>query len=157
MNREHNYSLTVHWTGNSGKGTSGYKEFERSHVISTTNKPDILGSSDPAFRGDPFKYNPEELLIASISACHMLWYLHLCSEAGIIITGYSDKPTGIMIETKDGNGRFKEVSLNPAITISESSMIPKASKLHQRANELCFIANSLTFKVYHNPDFIVEK
>lgn len=156
MKRQHNYSATIKWTGNKGKGTSNYKEFERSHIISINNKPNILCSSDPAFLGDKTKYNPEELLLASLSSCHMLWYLHLCSESNIIVTKYVDNPTGIMIEKLNGSGYFSEVSLNPTIIVTENSMIEKAIELHKKANELCFIANSVNFKVFHNPNCSTE-
>src|SRR5688500_3083851 len=104
MAKEHVYTLTIAWTGNSGTGTSGYRTYERSHRISATNKPEILASSDPAFRGDKQKYNPEELLVASLSSCHMLWFLHLCADQGIIVTDYIDNPSGVMVETADGGG-----------------------------------------------------
>lgn len=151
MNGQHNYSLTVKWTGNTGTGTSNYKEFERSHSIFVANKTEILGSSDPAFRGDKTKHNPEDLLLASISSCHMLWYLHLCAMAGIIVTDYIDNATGIMIETANGGGKFTEATLNPIVTITDISMTERANELHKKANELCFVANSLNFPVYHKP------
>jgi len=150
MKKQHNYTTTIKWTGNKGTGTSNYREFERSHIVSVNSKPDISCSSDPAFRGDKTKYNPEELLVASLSSCHMLWYLHLCSEAGIIVTHYIDNATGTMIETSNGGGRFTEVILNPIVTVKESSMIEKANELHKKANALCFIANSVNFKVEHH-------
>lgn len=151
MNGQHNYSLTVKWTGNTGTGTSNYKEFERNHSIFVANKTEILGSSDPAFRGDKTKHNPEDLLLASISCCHMLWYLHLCTTVGIIVTDYIDNATGIMIETANGGGKFTEVTLNQIVTITDISMIEKANELHKKANELCFVANSLNFPVLHKP------
>lgn len=151
MNGQHNYHLTVKWTGNTGTGTSNYKEFERSHTIIIENKLEILGSSDPAFRGDKTKHNPEDLLLASISACHMLWYLHLCAVAGIIVTDYIDHATGIMVETSHGGGKFTEATLNPIVTIKDISMTEKANELHKKANALCFVANSLNFPVYHKP------
>lgn len=157
MKRQHNYSATIKWTGNKGKGTSNYKEFERSHIISINNKPTILCSSDPAFLGDKTKYNPEELLLTSLSSCHMLWYLHLCSESNIIVTNYIDNPTGIMIEKPNGSGYFSEVCLNPMIIVTENSMVEKAIEIHKKANELCFIANSVNFKVFHNPSFSTEE
>lgn len=149
MSAQHNYQLTVTWTGNTGTGTSGYRAFERSHTIQAENKPEIAGSSDPAFRGDKSCYNPEELLLASLSSCHMLWYLHLCSEAGIIVTGYADHATGIMTETENGSGQFTEVTLHPEVTISDSAMAGKANGLHKKANEMCFIARSVNFPVRH--------
>ena len=154
MTKQHNYSLTTKWTGNTGTGTSNYVAFERSHIIIVENKIEILGSSDPAFRGDKTKHNPEDLLLASISSCHMLWYLHLCATAEIIVTDYIDNATGIMVETSNGGGKFTEVTLNPLITISDILMTEKAIELHNRANELCFVANSLNFPVYHRPTCI---
>ena len=151
MSGQHNYKLTVKWTGNNGKGTSSYREFERSHSILVEKKVEILGSSDPAFRGDKTKHNPEDLLIASVSSCHMLWYLHLCALAGVIVTDYIDNATGIMIETSNGGGKFTEITLHPTVTITNSSMIEKANELHKKANELCFVANSLNFPVHHKP------
>jgi organic hydroperoxide reductase OsmC/OhrA len=151
MNGQHQYQLTIEWTGNTGTGTSNYRAYERSHEIIADNKPTILASSDPAFRGDKTRYNPEELLVASLSSCHMLWYLHLCSEAGVIVTDYKDNATGTMMETANGGGCFSEVMLNPLVTVTEISMIEKANALHVKANELCFIARSVNFKVSHNP------
>ena len=151
MNGQHNYNLTVKWTGNKGTGTSGYKAFERSHIIIVNNKAELLGSSDPAFRGDKTKHNPEELLVASLSSCHMLWYLHLYAEAGVIVVDYVDNATGIMMETSNGGGHFTEVTLNPIVIVTENSMVEKANKLHKKANELCFIANSVNFPIHHKP------
>lgn len=151
MKGQHQYKLTITWTGNTGTGTSAYREYERSHIISADNKTDILASSDPAFRGDKSKHNPEELFLASISSCHMLWYLHLCAEAGIIVTEYVDSAEGIMTETPDGGGKFTEVTLYPIVTISDISKKELAEQLHHNANKLCFIANSLNFTVQHKP------
>lgn len=149
MNKEHFYSLTLRWTGNSGTGTASYHSYERSHIISADNKPDILASSDPSFRGDNTKYNPEELLVASLSRCHMLWFLHLCAESGIVVLDYTDNPTGVMTEAENGAGKFKEVTLAPIVTVKDPNSIDKLERLHKKANELCFIANSVNFKVKH--------
>jgi organic hydroperoxide reductase OsmC/OhrA len=151
MNGQHHYQATIKWTGNKGTGTDNYRNYERSHEIEISNKTTILGSSDPAFRGDNSKHNPEDLLVSSLSSCHMLWYLHLCSEAKVIVTDYVDSATGIMIETSNGGGQFTEVTLNPIVTVLEENMIDKANELHKKANELCFIANSVNFPVRHNP------
>jgi len=155
MNREHKYTLSVKWTGNEGEGTTGYTAYGREYTIFGDEKPEILGSADPAFRGEQTKYNPEEFLLASLSTCHMLWYLHLCADAGIIVVGYEDKPTGIMAEKEGGGGCFKEVTLYPEITISGSFMEAKAIELHNKANKFCFIANSVNFPVWHRPVFRV--
>lgn len=157
MEKQHTYQTTIQWAGNSGKGTTGYRDYERSYAISAEGKPVISGSSDPAFRGDKSKYNPEDLLLASIASCHMLWYLHLCSEVGVIVVDYTDHATGLMVETPDGGGRFSAVTLYPVVTVTESSMVDKANQLHHKANELCFIANSLNFKVDHQPTCLVKQ
>ncbi len=154
--KNHHYKTTIEWTGNKGTGTSGYRNYERSHTISAENKTVIEGSSDPAFRGDKTKHNPEDLFLSSLSSYHMLWYLHFCSEAGIIVTHYIDEATGIMEETATGSGRFTEITLNPTVTVSNASMVEKAKELHHKANEFCFIANSVNFKVKHIPTVLVK-
>jgi len=151
MERKHQYTLTVQWTGNNGTGTLTYRGYERSHKIISENKDDILCSSDPVFRGDKTKYNPEELFVAALSSCHMLSYLHLCADSGVVVVDYVDNPSGIMIESPDGSGHFTEVTLQPVVTVTESSMFVKANELHKKANELCYIANSCNFKVHHKP------
>jgi organic hydroperoxide reductase OsmC/OhrA len=154
--KSHTYKTTVKWTGNAGSGTSNYHDYDRSHTISIVNKSDIFGSSDTAFRGDKTKHNPEELFISSLASCHMLWYLHLCSQAGVIVTDYTDNAIGTMIETKNGGGQFKVVTLNPVVTVFDKNMIEKANQLHKKANTLCFVANSVNFPVNHNPTVIVR-
>jgi organic hydroperoxide reductase OsmC/OhrA len=151
MTKIHEYSLQIKWTGNKGVGTSNYIAYDRSYIISTQNKIDILGSADAPFRGDISKHNPEDLLLASLSSCHMLWYFHLCADAGVIVTNYEDNPTGILLQNNTGSGSFSEVILNPIVTVSNKSMIEKAISLHEKANEFCFIANSVNFDVKHNP------
>jgi organic hydroperoxide reductase OsmC/OhrA len=154
MNTIHNYKLSVKWTGNQGTGTSDYKDFERSYSIQIENKADILGSADAEFRGDKTKHNPEELLLASVSSCHMLWYLHLCAENNIIVTDYIDNATAILEETTNGNGKFASITLNPTVTITDKIMVDQAKELHKKANEFCFVANSLNIKVDHQPIII---
>ncbi len=149
MIRQYHYRIVTAWTGNQGTGTSGYRDYNRNHVITVENKADILGSSDPAFRGDPTRYNPEELLVSSISGCHMLWYLHLCAEAGVVVTDYVDHATGTMEETADGGGRFIEVTLHPMVTVTDVSMVEKAEALHSEVGRYCFIARSVNFPIAH--------
>lgn len=151
MDKQHHYELTVEWTGNTGSGTSGYRQYERSHAIRAAQKPALLASSDPAFRGDPTRYNPEVLLLASLSSCHMLWYLHLCAEAGITVVAYTDAATGTMEETAAGGGRFCQVTLHPRVAVLHEAMVEKAVSLHQTAQARCFIANSVNFPVHHRP------
>ncbi|MGA3044823.1 MAG: OsmC family protein [Bryobacteraceae bacterium] len=153
MARKHHYAVTVEWTGNTGTGTSGYRDYQRRYEISAgTLKPPIPGSSDPTFRGDPARWNPEELLVASVSACHKLWYLHLCAEAGIVVVAYVDHAAGVMQETPDGSGSFTRVILRPKITLTAGSDMAKARELHHAAHAKCFIANSVNFPVQHEPE-----
>jgi organic hydroperoxide reductase OsmC/OhrA len=151
--KHHHYSTRVRWTGNTGAGTSDYRAYERSHDITADGKPTIAGSSDPAFRGDASQYNPEELLVSSLSACHMLWYLHLCADAGVVVTDYSDEARGAMEETTSG-GRFTLVILQPHVTVASPDMIEKASQLHTSAHTNCFIANSVNFEVRVEPEIV---
>lgn len=157
MHKEHHYTLTVKWTGNNGTGTSHSTHYERAHTLSVQGKPDLLCSSDPAFRGDKTKYNPEDLFLASVAECHMLWYLHICADAGVIVVDYTDNPTGVMVEASaEGRGRFIAMTLNPQVVVAEASMIAKANELHDKAREMCFIANSANFPIGHKPVCIVQ-
>lgn len=151
MARTHHYAVELTWTGNTGTGTSGYRDFSRDHELAAPGKPTLPGSSDPAFRGDPSRYNPEELLVGALAQCHMLWFLHLAASAGVVVTGYTDRPEGTMAEGADGGGEFTEVVLRPAVTVTEPGMVDAAAGLHERANELCFIARSVNFPVRHEP------
>ena len=156
MERTHEYNVGITWTGNSGAGTKDYRSYERSHSIHIHGKEVINGSSDAAFRGDKTKHTPEDLFVASISACHMLWYLHLCAEAGVNVIAYEDNAFAIMTEMSDGAGQFTEVILRPRVTVTGISMIEAAQAQHKKANELCFIARSLNFQVKHEPTIVVE-
>ena len=144
--KEHTYTINLKWTGNLGKGTEQYTAYSRNHEIQAVGKPLILGSADPSFRGDPQKYNPEDLFVSTLSSCHMLWYLHLCTVNKITVVSYEDNPKGIMIEEENGSGRFKKVTLFPRVVIKEDK-ITLAEKLHHQAHEYCFIANSVNFEV----------
>jgi len=152
--KTHYYRSNITWTGNLGEGTRGYQAYSRSHRIGIPGKPDIEGSADPSFRGDPEKHNPEELFLSSIAACHMLWYLHLCSDSGITVVNYSDEADAVMVEEKGGKGRFQSVTLNPVVTILNKKNRDKAFSLHKKANEMCFIANSCNFPITHQPRVI---
>lgn len=147
--REHHYQVKIEWTGNKGRGTESYKAYSRDYDISEGKKQSIAGSSDPAFLGDATRWNPEDLLVASASACHQLWYLHLCAEAGIGVDSYIDKAEGVMTEGE--KGCFTSITLKPDIAIRTGDDIQLAKELHHRAHELCFIANSLNFPVLCEP------
>jgi len=154
--KNHKYKIKVEWTGNEGNGTLNYKSYNRNHKISSEGKYDeINGSSDPSFLGDKSKYNPEDLFISSVSACHMLWYLHLCSVNKIVVTEYIDNASGIMKETENGSGKFTEVTLNPTVKITNVELIEKANELHFEANKMCFIANSCNFEIKHKTKTIL--
>lgn len=151
MSRTHAYEMAVEWTGNTGAGTAGYGRYERSHALRAPGKPPIAGSSDPAFRGDASRYNPEELLLGAISACHMLWFLHLCAEAGVVVLAYTDRATAVMQETPEGGGRFTEAVLHPSVLVADAASIPATAALHEEAHRRCYIAASLNFPVRHRP------
>jgi organic hydroperoxide reductase OsmC/OhrA len=150
--KHHHYEVQVDWTGNDGEGTKSYKSYRRDHSIRTAGKLEIAGSSDPSFRGDPSRYNPEELLVASLSACHMLWYLHLCAVNHVIVEEYRDAAFGLMEENSDGSGEFVQVVLKPAVKISSGSDRAKALALHHEAHRFCFIARSVKFPVEVVPE-----
>jgi organic hydroperoxide reductase OsmC/OhrA len=145
----HTYDTVVTWTGDRGTGTSHYSAYDRTHEITADGTPMIAGSADPAFRGDPSRWNPEQLLVASLSQCHMLWYLHLAAVAGVVVTGYVDRAVGTMAEQPDGVGQFVEVVLRPTVTVTEPTMTEHAMQLHERAHQMCFISRSVNFPVRH--------
>ena len=140
MARPHRFQVELQWTGNLGSGTSDYGAYSRNHEIFGASKvARIPGSSDPVYRGDGTHYNPEELLVASLSSCHLLWVLHLCADAGIVVTNYTDSPSGTMIENEDGSGEFTDVTLKPRMTITDRSRMTEALRppplLHRAVRE----------------------
>jgi organic hydroperoxide reductase OsmC/OhrA len=149
--RIHGYDVSVAWTGNGGTGTSGYRAYSRDHDVRAEGRPVIAGSSDPLFRGDPARWNPELELTAALSQCHMLWYLHLCALVGVIVVSYVDDAHGSMAENDDGGGQFAEVVLRPRVTVASPEMIEAAVGLHEEAHAKCFIANSVNFPVRLQP------
>ena len=152
MDRKHHYHMVNRWTGNLGTGTSAYTAYSRAHELSGTGKAAAIpGSSDPAFRGDRTRYNPEELLLGALSACHMLWVLHLCADAGITVTEYQDQAWGEMAEHEDGSGEFTRVVLAPRMSIAEPERIDEAVAIHHRASAVCALARSMKFPVEHQP------
>jgi len=154
----HKFQAVTRWTGNTGAGTASYAGYSRNHECGAPGKSNtIAGSSSALYRGDGTRYNPEELLVASISSCHMLWMLHLCADAGIVITAYSDEAEGEMRENADGSGEFTRVLLRPRMTITNAARTADAMALHDRARELCFIARSVNFPVEHDPVVEVAK
>lgn len=149
--KHHHYPVHMKWTGNTGTGTRDYRGYERAHEYSVPGKPVIPGSSDPAFRGDAARYNPEELLVMSLSSCHMLWFLHLAAVAGVVVTAYEDDASGTMVATADTGGRFVEVVLRPKVVFENEGDRSRGAELHERAHHLCFVANSVNFPVRCEP------
>jgi organic hydroperoxide reductase OsmC/OhrA len=154
MSHTHEFRAVTTWTGNRGTGTSHYREYGREHVIRMEGRPELLGSSAPAFRGDPSRHNPEDLLVAALAACHMLWYLHFCAVNQVIVEEYEDHSHGVMVTEKDGNGRFTEVTLRPRVVIRAGSDAGKARELHHDAHRFCFISNSVNFPVTCEPEIV---
>jgi organic hydroperoxide reductase OsmC/OhrA len=158
MAERHAYEIVTRWTGNLGTGTSDYRAYSRNHELQGMGKAgSIPGSSDRAFRGDSTRYNPEELLVAALSACHLLTYLHLCADAGVVVVEYVDAAQGSMVVEPDGSGRMTEVVLRPRVTITRADQHEVAVRLHQEAHRLCFIANSVSFPVTHQAHVEVAK
>jgi organic hydroperoxide reductase OsmC/OhrA len=154
MKGEHQYDVEVNWEGYLGAGTPDYKCYGRDHRISAAGKADIAGSADPAFRGDAARWNPEDLLVASVSACHKLWYLHLCATSGISVLAYQDNAVGIMREDAQRGGFFTSVTLRPRVTVRDGDDLQLAQQLHEKAHHLCFIANSVNFPIECQPQAV---
>ncbi len=152
---EHRYALTSTWTGNRGGGTTGYRDYDRAVEIAIDGKPTLLASSDKPFRGDRSRWNPEDLLVAALSECHLLSYLHACVTAGVVVTAYRDEASGLMVEDGRGGGAFREVVLRPQVTVADAAMVDAATAAHAQAREWCFIANSVNFPVRHEPTITV--
>ncbi len=147
----HQYTQTIKWTGNRGEGTLNYSSYDRNYTIEIDGKDNQFGSADPLFRGDGAKINPEDMLLSALSSCHMLWFLHLCADAGITVMSYTDTPVGIMEENPGNGGRFTKVILNPVVTITEAGRESEANSLHEAAGKKCFITNSCSFPVAYSP------
>lgn len=154
--KQHSYAVNMRWTGNTGQGTRDYRGYERAHEYSIDGKPVILGSSDPAFRGDRTRHNPEELLVMALSSCHLLSYLHLCAINKVVVVDYADDAVGTMVESVEKGGQFTEVVLRPTVTIAAGSDAALAESLHEKAHHFCFIANSVNFPVRCEPRTLVE-
>ncbi len=153
MELDHHYRVSTVWQGNLGTGTSGYRHYSRANEVTAAGKlHPIAGSSDRPFHGDPERWNPEELLLAALSQCHLLSYLHVATRHGIVVTAYSDEAVGTMHQVGDG-GAFSEAVLRPVVTISAGD--PEVARtIHAEAARLCFIASSVNFPVRHEPTIL---
>lgn len=151
MGALHTYSVRVDWTGASDVGTESYTGYSRDHIVYIGDKPPLPGSADPAFRGDADRYSPEELFVAALSQCHMLWFLHRAAVAGVVVTGYADRATGTMRVETAGSGQFTAVTLHPKVRVRDAVDEEQIADLHQQAHDHCFIARSVNFPVRHSP------
>lgn len=152
--REHGYVLELEWRGDH---TRTYESYTREHIVRVQGKPEITATADPLFRGDAALHNPEDLLLAALSGCHLLTYLALCARARIDVRSYRDKATGTVVFTPDGGGHFSEVVLHPEVMVAEETMCAKAIELHTAAHKYCFIANSVNFPVRCEPVVRVQR
>ena len=157
MNKVHQYDTIVTWKGNLGNGTDTYRTYSRDHEITINGKHALFGSSDSAFRGDPSRHTPEDLLVSSIAGCHLLWYLHLCAVNGVLVLAYADHAHGRMQENEDGSGQFTAVTLKPRVAVAAKSMTEKARTLHTDAHRMCFIARSVNFPVTVIPEIVWDE
>jgi organic hydroperoxide reductase OsmC/OhrA len=153
MSAQHGYQVTVRWTGAGAQGTASYRSYSRDHDVELAGRPALPGSADPAFLGDPSRYSPEELFVASLSQCHMLWFLHLASAAGVVVRGYEDDATGSMRVESGGEGQFTDVTLHPRVVVDSGPGTDSVSlaELHHRAHDHCFLARSVNFRVLVEP------
>ena len=149
----HEYTSRVIWTGNRGEGTAHYRAYDRTWDIAVPGKPVVQCSNDPLLGGDPAKMNPEDLLLSALSACHMLWYLHYASDAGLRVLAYEDSPTGTGEIGPGGAGRFTKARLHPRVTLPNGSDLVAAEAIHHRIHQVCFIARSVNFPVDYAPVF----
>ena len=156
MPQRHRYKTRTDWTGDQGSGTTNYRSYRRCYETTASGRPALLGSSDPSFRGDADRWNPELLLVAALSQCHLLWYLHLCSTSGVVVTGYVDDAEGAMVESEEGGGHFEQVVLRPIVTVARADMADRARELHGEASARCFIARSVNFPVRHEPEIVID-
>jgi organic hydroperoxide reductase OsmC/OhrA len=147
---EYIYRLETVWVGAAKTTSFTYESYSREYQINIAGKTSLIASADPHFRGDSHLYNPEDLLVASLSGCHMLSYLALCSRSRIKIFAYRDNAVGKMTK-RDGKIGFLEVILYPQVQIESADSLDKAIKLHQQAHRECFIANSVNFPVLNRP------
>lgn len=154
---EHRYQLALRWTGNQGQGTVDYRSYARRFELTGNGKPALVGSADPAFRGDADRYNPEEMLIGALSACHLLSYLHVCAKASVCVLHYQDNPEGVLTVERGGIGRMREVTLHPKVTVRDPATIETAMGLHAEAHRECFIANSVNFEVRYEPAVVAHR
>ena len=149
----HDFTTVIAWTGDRGEGTRSYRGYDRTWDIAVPGRAPVHCSNDPMLGGDPSRMNPEDLLLSALSACHMLWYLHLASEAGVVVHAYRDEPVGHGESEPSGAGRFVAATLRPRITLAPGTDIEVADALHGRIGAVCFIARSVAFPVHHEASY----
>lgn len=157
MSSEHHYSVDVLWRGNLGQGTTDYTSYSRAHEVRSASAPMLSGSADPAYRGEPDRWNPEQLLVVSLSQCHMLWVLSLASQSDIVIVAYRDHAQGVLRVNEDGSGQLSHVTLRPEVVVADPEMVDLVRGVHRRAHRLCFIARSVNFEVLVEPTTLADR
>jgi organic hydroperoxide reductase OsmC/OhrA len=155
MSREHAYAAHLVWEGNTGEGTATYAGYGRGYRVSVDGKPALEGSAAAAFRGDPARHDPEDLLLAAVSSCQMLSYLALCARGGVRVVAYEDRAEGMLVLEPDGGGQFATIVLHPVVTVADAEQVDDALRLHERAHALCFIARSCSVPIHHQPEIRV--
>lgn len=154
MSKTQNYKLDLSWKGNRGAGTMTYTSYDRDFTAQKESRPAILGSSHPAFRGNSDRYCPEELLLASLSSCHMLWYLNMCASHDVVVLEYTDQPVMEMEVKEFGNGDIRSATLSPVVRIASDDQREQALAMHQKAHQSCFIAKGVNFDIILNPTIV---
>jgi len=157
MTKENQFTSNIVWTGNTGEGTKSYRAYRRTWNVEIPGKPVISCSNDPELGGDPTLMNPEDMLLSALSACHMLWFLHLASTAGIVVTGYRDQPLGIGESSPNGAGRFVRATLKPKIAVAAGTDLERADAIHHEIHKYCFIARSVSFPVTVSAEFEIAR
>jgi organic hydroperoxide reductase OsmC/OhrA len=147
MKHAGDYAASVIWTGNLGEGTASYTAYGRDFTVVVPGKPELYGSADAAYRGSSDRHNPEELFLASLAACQMLFYLSLCGQHGIRVLSYESRAAGGLTPLENGGGRFEGIALTPVVTVAGGTDTELAIRLHDRAHERCFIANSCSVPI----------
>lgn len=154
MSKTQNYKLDLSWQGNHGAGTMTHTSYDRNFTTHEGSRPPVLGSSHPAFRGNSERYCPEELLLASLSSCHMLWYLHMCAAHEVVVLEYHDHPVMEMEVKEFGNGDIRSATLSPVVRIASEDQREQAMAMHQRAHQSCFIAKAVNFEIILKPKIV---
>jgi len=150
MPKPHEFTCRLRWTGAASGPTTNYRTYSRALVVEVPGKPAMAVSAAPPFLGDGAVHNPEDLLMAALSACHCLSYLALAARHGVEVVDYTDEANGIM-EFDGKTYHFTKAVLKPVVTVKKGTDLAKARALHEEAHASCFIARSVNFPVTNEP------